>query len=126
MADNVQIMKHRRHNAWAVLDPGGSDSVKLRPNGQLIRFRLQRQVDGAILDYAESPPKRGGPRPAICERREITAPGQDPVAYVLAAPAAYIGVGTMLGAGHDHSIDSEARADRIAVIVRAAGHGRHM
>ena len=40
MAGNVQTMKHQRHNAQVVLVSGDSDSVTLRPNGQLKRSRL--------------------------------------------------------------------------------------
>lgn len=89
-AAKAQILAHQRAEDWAVLNGDDSGSSGLRPNGQVLRFSLQRQVEGTYLDPADGQTlvlARDGRRQTICQRREIQAPGLHNVANVLTACA---------------------------------------
>lgn len=83
----AQIVQHQRHNDVAILNADDSGTSTLRPPGQLIRFSLQRRVDGAYLDGSTLVLERGGRRQTICERADLRAPGLHNVANVLTACA---------------------------------------
>jgi UDP-N-acetylmuramoylalanine--D-glutamate ligase len=86
-AAKAQIVKHQRHNDWAVLNADDSGSSGLRPNGQVIRFSLQQRVEGAYLDGDALVLDRDGERQTICRRADLRAPGLHNVANVLTACA---------------------------------------
>jgi UDP-N-acetylmuramoylalanine--D-glutamate ligase len=102
-AAKAQIVNHQSPTDWAVLNADDPGSSGLRPRGRLIRFSLQRRVDGAYLDGDELALDRDGQRQTICERRELRAPGLHNVANVLTAcavaSAAGIDVEAMRAAG---------------------------
>jgi len=83
----AQIVQHQCHNDWAVLNEDDPVSSTLRPPSQIIRFSLQRRVDGAYLDGSTLVLERGGRRQVICERADLRAPGLHNVANVLTACA---------------------------------------
>ena len=86
-AAKVQILAHQRHNDVAVLNADDPGSAALRPNGQVVRFSIERKVDGAYLDGDTLILDRAGHRQAICRRDELQIPGLHNVANVLTACA---------------------------------------
>src|SRR5262249_30651910 len=58
----AQIVQHQRHSDWAILNADDPVSSTLRPTSQLLRFSLQRRVDGAYLDGSTLVLDRGGRR----------------------------------------------------------------
>lgn len=98
----AQIVLHQRHDDIAVLNADDPGSSGLRPNGKVVRFSIQRKVDGAYLDGDLLMLDRHGSRQVICRRDELQVPGIHNVANVLTAcaiaSAAGIGVDAMRAA----------------------------
>jgi UDP-N-acetylmuramoylalanine--D-glutamate ligase len=124
-AAKAQIVNHQRPTDWAVLNADDPGSEGLRPGGQVIRFSLQRAVEGAYLDGDRLVLSRGGQREVICERGDIKLPGLHNVANVLTACAiasvAGIGVEPMRAAcldfsGVPHRLEIVATLDGVRYI----------
>jgi UDP-N-acetylmuramoylalanine--D-glutamate ligase len=94
----AQIVQHQRHNDLAILNADDPGSSTLRPGGQVIRFSLQRRVEGAYLDGETLILDRGGERQVICGRADLRAPGLHNVANVLTACAVASAAGVEVGA----------------------------
>ena len=86
-AAKLQILNHQRHNDVAVLNADDPGSAALRPNGQVVRFSIERKVDGAYLDDDTLVLDHAGRRQNICRRDELQVPGLHNVANVLTACA---------------------------------------
>ena len=86
-AAKSQILAHQRHTDVAVLNADDPGSSGLRPVGQVVRFSIERQVEGAYLDGDQLVLDRGGRRQTICLRSELQLPGLHNVANVLTACA---------------------------------------
>jgi UDP-N-acetylmuramoylalanine--D-glutamate ligase len=86
-AAKLQILNHQGHNDVAVLNADDPASRALRPNGQVIRFSIEREVEGAYLDGNTLVLLRDGRRQIVCRRDELQVPGLHNVANVLTACA---------------------------------------
>jgi UDP-N-acetylmuramoylalanine--D-glutamate ligase len=84
-AAKAQIVNHQRTTDWAVLNADDPGSAGLRPPSQVVRFSLQKPVEGAYLDGDALILNRGGQPKVICERGDLKLPGLHNVANVLTA-----------------------------------------
>jgi UDP-N-acetylmuramoylalanine--D-glutamate ligase len=120
-AAKAQIVNHQRPTDWAVLNADDPGSAGLRPKGQVIRFSLNRAVEGAYLDGNALVLGRDGQREVICERRDLKLPGLHNVANVLTAcsigSAAGIGVEAMRIA----CVDFTGVAHRLELVAEVDG-----
>lgn len=82
-----QILAHQRQRDVAVLNADDPGSASLQPNGPVIRFSIERKVEGAYLDGDTLLLDRDGTREVICRRDELQLPGMHNVANVLTACA---------------------------------------
>jgi len=95
-AAKAQIVNHQRPTDWAVLNADDPGSAGLRPPGRVVRFSLQRPVEGTFLDGDALLLQREGCREVICRRADLHLPGLHNVANVLTACAiaSVAGIGT--------------------------------
>jgi UDP-N-acetylmuramoylalanine--D-glutamate ligase len=82
-----QILAHQRPTDLAVLNADDPGSAGLQPNGQVIRFSIERNVEGAYFENDALLLDRHGHRKVICRRDELQVPGMHNVANVLTACA---------------------------------------
>jgi UDP-N-acetylmuramoylalanine--D-glutamate ligase len=86
-AAKLQILNHQRHSDVAVLNADDPGSSGLRPNGKVVRFSIEHEVDGTYLHDGSLILARDGRRQTICKRDELQVPGLHNVANVLTACA---------------------------------------
>lgn len=117
----AQIVQHQRHNDVAILNADDPGSSTLHPGGQIIRFSLQRRVDGAYLDGSTLVLERGGRRRVISERADLRLPGLHNVANVLTACAIAGAAGVEVDAMRAAAIDFTGVRHRLELIAEIDG-----
>lgn len=124
-AAKAQIVNHQRPTDWAVLNADDPVSQTVRPKGQVVRFSLNKPVEGAYLDGDTLVLCRAGQREVICDRGDLKLPGLHNVANVLTACAvasvAGIGVEAMRAGcvgftGVAHRLELVAEIDGVRYI----------
>lgn len=120
-AAKVQILSHQRHNDVAVLNADDPGSAALRPNGQVIRFSLERKGEGAYLEGNALILDRGGHRQIICRRDELQVPGLHNVANVLTACAIASAAGIELDAMRTATLAFTGVRHRLELIAEIDG-----
>jgi UDP-N-acetylmuramoylalanine--D-glutamate ligase len=120
-AAKVQILNHQGHKDVAVLNADDPGSSGLRPNGQVIRFSLERKVEGAYLDGDTLVLDRQGRRQIVCRRDELQVPGLHNVANVLTACAIASAAGIEGGAMRNAALAFSGVRHRLELVAELDG-----